>query len=222
MEVNGRITRTVLLISVALAACSNRRLPTYVTNAGNCRVLFDRESDEFTQYLANARTATGCQHPKGVGCPPQIRLELTDYPAHISRRTFEKPDWKSRNYARARLRTTSLVGYDLWLSQYFSPDPWLHWGYEIQFRSSAGKVLRSTVVAMRDHPDCSNYVVLSGGNSIEMDIPLTGDWLERLDGDELLVSVVYAVSPFGSPKAVAGTIPIVTAAVSNTITIKVQ
>jgi len=212
-----------LLVWLAPMACSTGRVPVYVTNAGNCRVLFDADSEEYAQYIASARRATGCRSSKLADCTPQINLRLTAYPTHISRDKFENPNWKARDFAHVRLRTTSLVGYDLWLSQYFSPEPWAQWGYDIQFRDRAGKVLRSTIAAgKRDLPDCSNYVVLSRGNSVDIDIPLSGQYLEKLEGNELNVRIVYVVGSVGAPKAIGGTVPIFGTAVSNTITIAVE
>jgi hypothetical protein len=216
----------LLPMALALVSCSKGRSPIFVTSSGNCRILLGSDSNEYNQYIAGARRAAGCQRQKLLDCPAQIKLELVDFPARIPRDRFESPDFANHDYARVRLRTTSLVDYDLWLSQYFSPDlPWLHGGYVVRYRdrADAGAILRPTVsLSMLGMTDCSKYVVLSARNSVDLDIPLAGKLLTKLEGNECSFRVAYAVNPAGSPMAVRGTVPILGFAVSNKITIVVE
>jgi hypothetical protein len=185
-------------------------------------VLTDPDSEEYAQYVANSRRAAGCEPPTNANCRKQIQLDLVDYPRQIPRSRFEKPDWEHGDVGYVSLRTTNLVLYDLWVSKYFSPDPSEKWGYDIQIRDKTGKLLGSMVVAFRDLPDCSKYVVLESGKSMDVKIPISGANLETLKGDQINLTIVYEVNPLFSPMAENGTEPILGKYVSNTVNILIS
>jgi hypothetical protein len=210
-------------IAFALPSCGPQPSAVSVSAAGNCRILRDQTSAEYLDYLARVRRSTGCQSSKLADCPTPIKLEFVDYPPRISRAAFENPDFAKHDYARARLRTTSLVGYDLWLSRNFNLQPWNAQGYEVRYRDGLGHLLVQVAAAgMQQPPDCSNYVVLSAGNSVDIEIPLIGQGLSQLQGNLLQVRVGYSVNLKGAPKAIGDTVPVVGLAVSEPIVVTVD
>jgi hypothetical protein len=212
----------ILAFGLAIQSCGMSQEPIRISSAGNCRILGSPDSEEYAQYVLTTRRAAGCEQPGNIACKKQIKLELIDYPRHIPRARFEKPDWERGDVAHIRLRTTNLTNYDLWISQYFSPEPWHKWGYDLQLRDSTGKLLQSPVLAFLDSPNCDKYVVLSSGNSMERDIPISGAYLETLKGTQLDVSVIYEVAPLFAPMAVRGTVPVLDKYASNTVSILID
>ena len=189
---------------------------------GTCRTLFDETSDEYLEYSASVRHMTGCESADLADCPAPIKLELMDYPSHISRKDFEDPDY--HHYAHAQLRTTSSVGYKQWLSRYFSDSPpLLHpQGYYVEYRDSDGHFLDHSLFAKREYPGCSHYVVLAPGQYTDAKIAITGWHMPKLKGSRVLVRVLYATSLWGAPQAPDSAAPVVGAAVSNIISITVN
>jgi hypothetical protein len=212
-----KITRIIGLVSVALSA-SACGTGAYVSQSGNCRVLLDDASDEYAQYLAGIRRVTGCQAAALTDCEASIKLEIVEFPSHVSRDVFEAPESANVKVPHVTLRTTSLVKYDLWVSQYFIGRGE---GYELQYRDSAGKLLQPTM-SEAEFTDCGRYVVLSAGNHLDIDIPVTGHYYSQLKGNVVQLTVAYSFRPWGTPVAPAGSWPVVGTAVSSTISITID
>jgi hypothetical protein len=119
-----------------------------VTEAGNCRFVWDDKSDEYVRYVADVGRTTGCDYSDFYfwKCPAPIKLEFVDYPLQIARDAFEPREHNNHDYPRAHLRVTNIAGYDLWLSQSRHDLE----GWDVQFRDQFGHVLNKIMFRNRE------------------------------------------------------------------------